>query len=442
MPALPLPTVVPAPAVVRPPGAYSALALLLAINLFNYLDRFILAAVEPNIRAAFFAPGDPDAMAKTGSLATAFLVSYMIAAPVFGWFADRFSRWWLIGGAVALWSFASGASGLAATFGALFLTRIFVGIGEGGYGPAAPTLISDYFSLEERGRKMSYFYMAIPVGSALGYVFGGSVAARFGWRWPFYLVTIPGLLLALICFFRRDPRKVVAPSQRQASSRAIRGQHFQILSFIAAIIATYSPLFRIPSFVYNTIAMTGMTFAIGGVSFWVPSYLHEYRGLADLGHVNTVFGAITVVAGFAATLFGGWLGDKLRPRFGGSYFLVSGGGMLTAVPCFLAMLYVPFPAAWVFVFLTVFFLFFNTGPSNTALANVSPPSIRASAFALNILCIHLLGDAFAPPLIGWVAGRTNFNTAFLLVAAAMFVAGVVWLLGAKHLPRDTAAASV
>ena len=425
MPALPEPTVVPAAAVVRPPGAYSALGLLLAINLFNYLDRFILAAVEPNIRAAFFAPGDPDAMAKTGSLATAFLVSYMIAAPVFGWFADRFSRWWLIGGAVALWSIASGASGLAATFGALFLTRVFVGIGEGGYGPAAPTLISDYFSLEERGRKMSYFYMAIPVGSALGYVFGGSVAARFGWRWPFYLVTIPGLLLALICFFRRDPRKTIGAGLRRESSRS-----------------NYGKLFRIPSFIYNTIAMTGMTFAIGGVSFWVPSYLHEYRGLADLGHVNTVFGAITVVAGFAATLFGGWLGDKLRPRFGGSYFFVSGGGMLTAVPCFLAMLYVPFPAAWVFVFLTVFFLFFNTGPSNTALANVSPPSIRASAFALNILCIHLLGDAFAPPLIGWVAGRTNFNTAFLLVAVAMFVAGVVWLLGAKHLPRDTAAASV
>jgi MFS family permease len=424
MPSPSAPPVEPAPIVARPPGAYAALGLLLAINLFNYLDRFILAAVEPNIRAEFFAPGDPDAMAKTGSLATAFLVSYMIAAPIFGWFADRFSRWWLIGGAVALWSLASGASGLAATFGVLFLTRVFVGIGEGGYGPAAPTLISDYFSLEERGRKMSYFYMAIPVGSALGYVFGGAVAAKLGWRWPFYLVTIPGLVLALICFFRRDPRKAIAAGPRRESSRD-----------------NYGKLFKIPSYIYNTIAMTGMTFAIGGVAFWVPSYLHEYRGVADLGHVNTVFGAITVVAGFAATLFGGWLGDKLRPRYGGSYFLVSGGGMLTAVPCFLAMLYVPFPAAWIFLFLTVFFLFFNTGPSNTALANVTPPTIRASAFALNILCIHLLGDAFAPPLIGWVAGRTNFNTAFLLVAAAMFIAGVVWLLGAKHLRRDTEAAS-
>ncbi len=382
-------------------------------------------AVEPNIRAEFFAKDDPNAMAATGLLATAFLVSYMVAAPLFGFLADRMSRWLLIGIAVALWSLASGASGLAATFGILLATRVFVGVGEGGYGPAAPTLISDYFPIFERGRKMSYFYMAIPVGSALGYVFGGEVASRLGWRWPFYLVTIPGLILACFCLWRRDPRELGKAGQRRGVS-----------------LAQYGQLVRIPSFIFNTVAMTAMTFAIGGVAFWVPSYLHEYRGLADLARVNSTFGAITVVAGFSATLCGGWLGDRFRNRNGGSYFLVSGVGMLTAVPCFLALLYVPFPLAWVFLFLSVFFLFFNTGPSNTALANVTPPGIRATAFALNILCIHLLGDAFAPPLIGFVAGRTNFNTAFLLVALAMVVAGVVWLVGAKHLKRDTDAAAV
>ena len=407
----------------RLPGAVPALGLLLAINLFNYLDRFILAAVEPNLRAEFFAPGDPNAMAATGSLATAFLVSYMIAAPILAWFADRYSRWWVIGGAVALWSLASGASGLAATFTLLFLTRIFVGIGEGGYGPAAPSLLSDYFPVSERGLRMSYFYMAIPVGSAFGYMFGGVVAARLGWRWPFFLVTIPGLILALLCFRQRDPRKAVALGTPRQSSWS-----------------NYRQIVRIPSFIFNTIAMTAMTFAIGGVAFWVPGYLHEYRHLPDLEHVNVVFGGVTVVAGFAATLCGGWLADKLNARFGGAYFLVSGAGMLAAVPCFLAMMYVPFPPAWVFLFLSVFFLFFNTGPSNAAMANITPTGIRASAFALNILCIHLFGDAFAPPLIGYVAGRTNFNTAFLLVAAAMFIAGVVWLAGARHLRRDTEAA--
>ena len=183
-----------------------ALALLLAINLFNYIDRYILAAVEPLLADHFFSATDETAMAKTGALATAFLVSYMVLAPLFGWLADRFSRWQLIAGGVAVWSLASGCSGLAQTFAALLVTRIFVGVGEAAYGPSAPTIISDLYPVEKRGRMLSFFYVAIPVGSAIGYAFGGGVAQRFGWRWPFYLVTFPGLILALICLFMRDPR--------------------------------------------------------------------------------------------------------------------------------------------------------------------------------------------------------------------------------------------
>src|SRR5216110_1433060 len=177
-------------------GAHAALFLLLAINLFNYIDRQILAALEPDIRATFFATGDVNAMTKTGLLGDAFFVTYMISAPILGLLADRFSRWIIVGSAVILWSLASGGSGLAATFAILFATRICVGIGEGGYGPAAPTILSDLFPIEKRGRVMAIFYAAIPVGSALGYVIGGLIGAHLGWRWAFYLVTPPGLLLA------------------------------------------------------------------------------------------------------------------------------------------------------------------------------------------------------------------------------------------------------
>src|SRR5438309_2452484 len=187
-------------------GARSALFLLLGINLFNYIDRQVLAALEPDIRATFFAGTDPNAMAKTGLLGDAFLVTYMISAPILGFLADRFSRWIIIGSAVILWSLASGGSGLAATFAILFGTRVCVGIGEGGYGPAAPTILSDFFPLETRGRIMAIFCAAIPVGSALGYAIGGSNGAHFGWRWAFYLVPPPGLLLVLRCFWQRDPR--------------------------------------------------------------------------------------------------------------------------------------------------------------------------------------------------------------------------------------------
>src|SRR5436305_11411498 len=110
-------------------GARSALLHLLGINLFNEIDRQILAALEPDIRASFFAASDVNAMTKTGLLGDAFFVTYMISAPILGFLADRFSRWIIVGSAVILWSLASGGSGLAATFGILFATRIFVGIG-------------------------------------------------------------------------------------------------------------------------------------------------------------------------------------------------------------------------------------------------------------------------------------------------------------------------
>src|SRR5438034_8322671 len=147
-------------------GAHSALLLLLGINLFNYIDRQILAALEPDIRASFFAAGDVNAMTKTGLLGDAFFVTYMISAPILGLLADRFSRWIIVGSAVILWSLASGCSGLAATFALLFATRICVGIGEGGYGPAAPTISSDLVPIEKRGRMMAILYAALSAGHA------------------------------------------------------------------------------------------------------------------------------------------------------------------------------------------------------------------------------------------------------------------------------------
>ena len=405
-------------------GARLALGLLVAINLFNYIDRFVLAAVEPNIRAAFFALDDPNAMARTGLLAPAFLVTYMLAAPVLGFLADRFSRWVIVGICVILWSFATAASGFAATFMALLFTRIFVGIGEGGYGPAAPTILADYFALGIRGRIMAIFCGAIPVGSALGYVLGGVINHQLGWRWAFYMVAVPGILLGLFCFFQTDPRASsgVRPERKRAN------------------LSDYLCLLRNRSFVFNCLAQTAMTFALGGLAFWMSAYLIFRRQPPEVA--TPIFGGITVVAGLLSTLLGGFVADRLQKRFSGAYFLVSGVGMLVAFPLTIAMLYTPFPLAWVFLFGAVFFVFLNTGPSNAALANVVEARVRATAFAVNILIIHFLGDAFSPPLLGAVAGHADMNIAFLVIAAAMLLSGVIWLLGMKYLAADTAAVEI
>jgi MFS family permease len=431
-------------------GARLALALLLLINLFNYIDRFVLAAVIPEIKKDFFTPDDIWADAYLGFLSTAFMVSYMLFSPVFGILADRMSRWLLIGIGVGVWSLASGASGLATGFVVLLLTRILVGVGEAVYGPAAPALISDLYPVSRRGAVLAWFYAAIPVGAALGFMLGGMtlgwterLLGEPNWRWAFFLVVPPGLVFTFACFFMREPPL--------GKSDDLSQPHH-------ATLADYWIILRTPSYVYATLGYTALCFVQGGVGFWTPSYVHSNRGQANLEQVNSIFGAILVVGGLVSTLLGGWVGDRLRDRLPGSYLTVSGWGSLIAFPLLVAFLFVDFPYAWGVIFLVIFFMFFNTGPVNTVLANVVHPSVRATGFALNILVIHLFGDAVSPTIMGAMAGlgkkiaasgdvpewlaqalgrRDGMDFSIAVTSLFLLLAGVLWLIGSRHLARDT-----
>lgn len=490
------------------PGATAALTLLLAINLFNYIDRQVLSAVLPMLQldAALFSPTDPWLNFKLGLLTSAFLVTYTIFSPVFGWYGDRGSRWTLVGIAVIVWSLASGASGLATAYLVLLLTRCLVGVGEAAYGPVAPSMLSDMFPVEDRGRVMARFYLAIPVGSALGFVVGGAVAGAFGWRSAFYVVVIPGLLLGLLCFFMRDPRVHHTPAAGETVAPAAPGYS-----------AVVKELMRVRSFVLCCAGMTCTTFMLGGVAAWAPTYIfqrearfaltpaavtkleelkmktaggervvpadvtdrlrpavgdqeYDYPAFkavlldrlgpdllkqygeriyeasptpdsATIGGVNLRFGVIVVLSGLGATLLGGALGDRLRAKgVRGAYFQVAGWGTVVSWPFFVAMLFVPFPYAWIPLFVAVFGLFVNTGPANTVLANVTRSDIRATAFAVNILVIHLLGDVISPPLIGLTADASSLHTAFLLTSVMILLGGGLWVAGARYLDADTARA--
>lgn len=473
---------------------------MLAINLFNYIDRQVLSAVLPKLAldATLFRPDDPWLQTKLGWLTTAFLVSYMLLSPLFGWWSERRSRWLLVGLGVIFWSLASGGSGLATSFTILLLTRCLVGVGEAAYGPVAPSMLSDMYPTRDRGKVLSRFYLAIPVGSALGFVVGGKVAdTAWGWRGAFLVVVLPGLLLGLLCFLMKEPPR--SGLEQKARHR----------------LSDYGRVFRrvwnVRSFRYNTVAMTASTFILGGVAAFAPLYIFQREArfqitqpalekLRDLkasdgapvvpgdlveklrplagdrvytarelrdalavlpreqieqynatiydklttadsptaSRISFLFGVIVVVSGLFATLLGGMLGDALRSRYPGSYFLVAGGGCLVAFPAFVLMLFTPFPYAWGLMFIAVFGLFFNTGPANTILANVVPSSIRATAFAINILIIHLFGDAISPPIIGLIADQADLHAAFLFSSFFILIAGVVWTLGAPRLERDTA----
>ena len=257
------------------------------------------------------------------------------------------------------------------------------------------------------------------------------MADRWGWRYAFYVSMPPGIVLGLACLWIRDTR----PKKQSTVTKARSS-------------ADYWQLLRTPSYVLNTLGMAAMTFALGAIAYWMPRYVHDFRqkslpldAQSSLEDVNWMFGVITVVAGITATLFGGWLGDKLRNRWSGSYFLVSGIGMLIGTPLFLLVLRTPFPAAWVLIFAAEFCVLLNTGPANAVLANVTRPAVRASAFAINIFMIHLLGDAVSPPLVGWITGLANgnMNVGFATVSVAMALSGLFWIAGSRFLKRDTEA---
>lgn len=407
-----------------------SLGMLLAINLLNYIDRYLLSGVEPLIRDELLGPDDPNAKTKMGLLAPAFLVTYMIASPIFGRLGDRYRRWTLVGIGVLIWTLATGGSGLATTFAMLLGMRVLVGIGEAAWGPIAPTLIADMYPASKRGWVLSWFYIAIPVGSALGYILGGAIASWKSWHWAFFLAVPPGIALGVLAFFRPEP---VRGGVDVLPMRAATGQ--------PPLRAVLASLYANKPFVINTIAMTAATFAIGGMSFWMPTYIHEYRmgggvdeaGKVQLANVSFLFGAITVGSGLTGTLLGGYLGDRLRGKIRGAYAAFSGATILLSFPCLMCVLFLPFPVAWWFMGLTIFFMFLGTGPTNTIIANVTRPEIRATAYAVNIFVIHALGDAISPFLIGWVTDATGSMTkAFLLVAFSILVAGIVWLVGSRR----------
>ena len=406
--------------------AWPLLLLLFGINLLNYIDRYVLPGVLPLVEDAF--PG----VTKThlGMLAPAFLVVYMIAAPLFGLVGDRIRRFILVGVGVQLWSLATAAAGLTRSFTQLFISRMLVGVGEASYVATAPTIISDLYPVASRGKALSFFYVAIPVGSALGYLIGGAVGVAWGWRAAFYLVGLPGLLLGVLCYFMPEPVR--------GATEAVDAEQLKRYLDRKLTLADYLGLLKVRSFLINTLGMTAYTYAVGGISYWMPTYLHQERGI-PLEQATFRFGLVTVVAGIAGTLIGGVLGDKLSRRLPGAYFLVCGVGMLLAFPAFYTALVHPSPAVyWAAIALAELFLFLNTGPSNTILLNVTMPRVRTAAVAFNVLIIHALGDVLSPVIMGHVADSSSLGDAFLSTVGVVLLSGVLWLVGVPFLGRDTA----
>jgi MFS family permease len=395
------------------------LCVLTLINLLNYIDRYVVSALLPALKAEHMNLSD----FRLGILMTGFLIVYMLAAPVFGAIGDRGSRTRPIALGVFLWSMATFASGFARNYVQLLLGRALVGIGEAAYGTISPSLLADYFPLQRRGRAFAVFYMAIPVGAALGYVIGGLVEHWYGWRAAFFVAGTPGLLLAAWTLRQPDPPRgvqdtaVIAPQPAHGSERSR--------------LSIYTSLLKRSPYLLTVLGYAAYTFAVGGLAFWMPTFLMRVRGIPS-AQASTGFGAIVVVTGFLGTFAGGWLGDYCLRYSRQAYLWMSGLVTLLAVP--VAFLALAAPARSVYypsIIGAELLLFMSTGPINSVIVNLVAPWERASAVALSVLLIHLLGDVASPPLIGALSDVSSLGQAVLIVPAATAVCGVLWLLAAR-----------
>ncbi len=402
-----------------------ALAVMVGINFLNYLDRFVPTAVSPILQREFHLNDT-----SIGFLASSFLIVYAVSALPFGYWADRGIRKNVIGVGVTIWSLATLLTGLAANFTHLFLSRALVGIGEASYYPAGTSLLGDYYPKGTRGRAMSIWGAGTAFGIAVGFIGGGLIAERFGWRYAFFVTAIPGLIFAVLAFTLREPLRGAAEA---------RGP--QLARTKASSFASFARLLRIRTLALTISAQCFLFFVLAADVSWLPIYMVRHFGLSA-SKAATISGGVVVFGGLIGTLGGGWLADR-RSRKSAKGNLEVGlvGFAIGAVSVAIALL-APSLALFIpFFLISVIALYLYSGPFTAIGQNVVPPSLRASGVTMSLLIAHLLGDSWSPLAVGFLSDRLGSLQIALLIVSPLFlaIAAGITFAAFSSIERDTKA---
>ena len=388
------------------------LFILTGLNLLNYLDRYVLNAVRTPMAADFgINYGD------SGRLFTAFMIGYFVTSPFFGYLGDRISRKALIVLGIFVWSIGTVLTGFARDFGVLLCYRALVGVGEASYATISPSLISDSWVSGKRNNALTVFYAAIPVGSAIGYILGGAIAARWGWRDAFFWAGAPGLFMALWLIPFREPAR--GESDKGMAENLSKPGLGDVIK-----------LFRDRDFNLIIWGYVAYTFALGAFAFWGPTFLEQIHSLST-ERADNFFGGVVIVAGLVGTLLGGFAATSWQRRNPAGYAWMLFGSISCAVPLsLLALLSHDTLLAMTLLAASIFLLFLCTGPVNTLILEAVPVNLRSSAMAISIFMIHLFGDMWSPEIVGRLADRMDggLQNAILILPAVLVINALVWLV--------------
>ncbi len=435
------------------------------ISLLNYLDRYLFIGASNRIGKEMGIGLD-----GIGYLTSAFLIVYTLGTIPLGIWADRTKRKNVVAACVTVWSLATAFTAIANTYITLFLSRMVLGIGEAGYFPAGTALLSDYFSREKRSRIMSWWSTGQYVGLMIGFVLGGVVTAKAlpssAWRLSFLIVGVPGLIVAFIAWRLREPRRNQADEEDIADlnphSLANQVEVEEVPHTIPSnVLSQFGVLLRIKTLVVLIVMQVFAFFVLGVNSVFLPIFLQQKNTFnLDSSFAGIFSGGVIVLAGISGVVIGGYMADALNRRFPGARVLVCGIGFLLSAPSFvLAITTHAFAMFSVFFFITVLLLSIYNGPSTAATQDVVPSFLRASAVAVSLLFAHMLGDAFAPSLVGYLAtsfdptphklhfaqslAGQDLSIALLITCTpALIIAGLVGIFGARWMRGDIAAAEL
>ena len=384
--------------------------ILFLLNLFNYIDRQVLFSVFPLIQQELQVTDF-----QLGTLASVFMLVYMCYAPVVGFFADRHPRQYWIAASAMLWSAATFLSGWAKNYASLLTARAFIGVGEGGFTTIAQPFLAEQYPKNKRATVLAYFALALPAGSALGYLIGAAAGAAWGWRVAFMLVGAPGFALGLLACWQVKDRE-----HRRLDNRKKPG------------LGQYLLLLQNKPFLFLCFAHAMQTFVLGGLSAWMPTYFHRFFEMG-VGTAGTVFGAVVIAGGALGTFIGGRLADWLLKKTDHAYFAVILASFVLFIPFAGAGILshrTPFSLITFFVAITLIFL--PLGPISAALVALSGRKVRSMAFAFNIFLIHALGDALSPALIGRMSDAVGLKMAVMACVGILLPGGLFVYLAAKY----------
>jgi predicted MFS family arabinose efflux permease len=394
-------------------GAAVALTLLTALNFVNYIDRYILPAVQEQVKGEFHLTDS-----QIGSLTFWFMVAYMGISPLTGWLGDRFPRKPMIVVAALMISAVNFFTSSVSSYDALNFRHAMLGIGEASFGIFAPSMLADFYPEDQRNRVMTIFNVALPVGAALGVLGGGMIGAHYGWRHAFVLSAIPGALIAvLVAFFIKEPARTGHAHEKAKLEKGV------VMSLLTN-----------KAYICTILGYAAVTFSLGGISWWMVSFLVRVHGSTQEA-ASAIMGPIIVVGGLGGTIVGGIWAQWWAKKTPKAMFYVPSISALAAVPPALVCFFGPNTLTLPGLALAVFFIFLGTGPVNATTLNSVRAEVRATAMAGQLLVIHLLGDMTSPKIIGIVSDHSNLRVGLGSTLITMVLGSGIFFLGSRYAPR-------